>query len=175
MTLAVVSVMAVVVAGCSVASEERSGPGADGVPVVAGGCAEDAPDCDDTVITGDDTVRDDGLPPAPDDGEGRDPASSGFVVDGGIDIPDAIAYEGTEVVAVRGYFVADESAARLCEALAESYPPQCGGVSLVVTNPEVLSDVVLVEEGGTQWSEDYVTVLGHIVAGELTIASDVSG
>jgi hypothetical protein len=142
---------------------------------VVGACLEEVPDCDDTVLTGDDTVTNDGLPPAPTDGEGDEPASGGFVVDGGIDIPDALAYEGTEVVAVRGYFVADESTARLCEALAESYPPQCGGVSVVVNNPEVLSDVALVEEGGTQWSEDYVTVLGHIVAGELTIASDVSG
>jgi hypothetical protein len=174
-TVAVVSVVAVVVAGCSVASEERSGPGADGVPVVVVECAEEVADCDDTLITGEDTVIDGTLPPAPTDGEGQEPVSSGFVVDGGIDIPDAIAYEGTEVVAVRGYFVAGESGARLCEALAESYPPQCGGVSVAVANPELLSHVVLVEEGGTQWSEDYITVLGQVVAGELTIAADVSG
>lgn len=134
------------------------------IAVVATGCASSE---DQGGRGADVTVFDSGLPPAP--------ASSGFIVDGGLDISEAIAYEGTEVVAVRGYFVSAGSVARLCEVLAESYPPQCGGVSVGVSNPEALSDVVLSEEGGTQWSEGYITVLGRIVDGELTIASNVSG
>ena len=39
----------VVLGGCAV-SEQRDGPGADGTPLVAVACAEDAPDCEDTVI-----------------------------------------------------------------------------------------------------------------------------
>lgn len=39
----------VVLGGCSV-SEQRDGPGADGTPLVVVACAEDAPDCGDTVI-----------------------------------------------------------------------------------------------------------------------------
>jgi len=174
MTVAIVLVMAVIAAGCA-ASEERGGPGADGIPVVAGVCAEDTPDCEDTLVAGDGSVTDSDLPLAPADDGGDAPASSGFIVDGGLDISEAIAYEGTEVVAVRGFFVSEGTAARLCEALAESFPPQCGGVSVVVTNPEALSDVLLIEQGDTQWSEGYVTVLGTIVDGELTVASNVSG
>lgn len=174
MVVAIVLVMAVISAGCA-ASEERSGPGADGIPVVTVECAEDFADCDDTLIADDATVVDSDLPPAPADGGSDAPASSGFIVDGGLDISEAIAYEGTEVVAVRGFFVSEGTAARLCEALAESFPPQCGGVSVVVTNPEALSDVLLIEQGDTQWSEGYVTVLGTILDGELTVASNVSG
>ena len=39
-------------ASSCVASEERSGPGADGVPDVLVACAEDHPDCQDTPVTG---------------------------------------------------------------------------------------------------------------------------
>jgi hypothetical protein len=142
------------------------------IAVVATGCAANE---DQGSRDADVTVLDSGLPPAPADGQDGTPASSGFIVDGGLDISDALAYDGIEVVAVRGYFVSDGTEARLCELLAESYPPQCGGVSVVVSNPEALSDIVLIEEGGTQWSEEYITVLGRIVDGELTIATNVSG
>ena len=46
----VLLVVGVVVTGCAVASEERSG--SDGTPVVVGQCAEDAPDCDETAVNG---------------------------------------------------------------------------------------------------------------------------
>lgn len=41
--------VAIVLGGCAV-SEQRDGPGADGTPLIAVACAEDAPDCEDTVI-----------------------------------------------------------------------------------------------------------------------------
>jgi len=145
MFVAIVAVIAVVAAGC-VASDDRGDPGADG-----------------------------GLSPAVSGGTDGLPDSIGLIVDGGLDIAEAIAYEGIEVVAVRGYFVMEGDTARLCEALAESFPPQCGGVQVVVTNPDALPDTVLIQEGDTQWSESYVTVLGNIADGELTIASNVSG
>lgn len=150
MAVAIVVVIAVVATGCA-ASEDRGGRDID----VA--------------------VSDSGLPPAPAGGQDGLAASSGFIVDGGLDIPDALAFDGTGVVAVRGYFVSEGTVARLCELLLESYPPQCGGASLVVSNPEALSDVVLSEQGGTQWSDEYITVFGRIVDGELTIASNVKG
>ncbi len=40
----------IVLSGCAV-SEQRDGPGADGTPLIAVACAEDAPDCEDTVIS----------------------------------------------------------------------------------------------------------------------------
>ncbi|MEE8407212.1 MAG: hypothetical protein V3S32_08695 [Acidimicrobiia bacterium] len=106
---------------------------------------------------------------------GGDTASSGFVVDGGLSIPEAIAYQGDQVVAVQGFVVRDGQSNSLCELLAESYPPQCGGASLDIVNPEATSELALVEAGGVQWSETYVTVFGRISDGRLTIDTTVNG
>ena len=46
--VSVLLIVGVIASGCSVASEDR--PGSDGTPVVAGQCAEDSPDCDDTAV-----------------------------------------------------------------------------------------------------------------------------
>jgi len=102
-------------------------------------------------------------------------SSSGMTVDGGATIPEAIAYQGEEVIAVKGYVVRDGETDKLCEVLAESYPPQCGGASLTIENPETLDNQVLIEAEGVQWSEDYVTVFGHISDGVLTIDPMVTG
>jgi hypothetical protein len=43
--------VAIVLGGCAVVSEQRDGPGANGTPLVAVACAEDVPECEDTVVT----------------------------------------------------------------------------------------------------------------------------
>ncbi len=106
---------------------------------------------------------------------GADATSSGMTVDGGATIPEAIAYQGQEVIAVKGYVVRDGENDKLCEVLAESYPPQCGGATLTIENPETLDNLALIEAEGVQWSEDYVTVFGHISDGVLTIDPMVTG
>lgn len=94
--------------------------------------------------------------------------------DPGVAVPLALAdsadAEGAGPVAIEGFFIDDGQEAHLCGALLESFPPQCGGPSLVIANPEQLIDVVLVEDGGTRWSETYITVVGEIVGGILTVA-----
>lgn len=170
-----VAMLAMMAAGC-VASEERSGPGADGVPQVVAVCAQDQPDCEDTLVV-DDIATGGDLPRAP----GTDPddaaQSGGFVVGDGLTIADAIAYEGNDVIAVHGYVVITSQQALLCETLAESHPPQCGGLHLTITNPAAASfdDGVLIEDGGTQWSPDVVVLLGHIAGDDFTIDTTVSG
>ena len=47
--VSVLLVFGVVASGCAVVSEDRSD--SDNTPVVAGQCAEDAPDCDDTAVS----------------------------------------------------------------------------------------------------------------------------
>jgi hypothetical protein len=164
----IVGLVALVAAGCAV-SEERSGPGADEVPVVSLQCAEDHPDCVDTVV-GDQPDTGGPTPTAP-----VDSSSSGFIVGPGLTITEAVAYDGAEPVAVGGFVVTTPEGTRLCEALAESFPPQCGGPSVNVVNPETLTNFVLIEEGETQWSPDLVVVLGHVSGSDFTIASNVSG
>ena len=102
-------------------------------------------------------------------------ASGGFVVDGGLTIADALTYDGTEPIAVQGYVVITGQVAYLCEALAESFPPQCGGQHLSITNPAATSGLVLVEEADTQWSEHTVTVFGTITGDEFTLDNTITG
>lgn len=163
-----VGLVAMVATGCAI-YEERSGPGADEVPIVSVQCAEEVPDCVDTVV--DDQPPTGGpTPTAP-----ADSRSSGFIVGPGLTITEAIAYDGTEPVAVGGFVVTTADGTRLCEALAESFPPQCGGLSLNVVNPDTLTNFVLIEEGETQWSPDLVVVLGNVSGSDFTIASTISG
>jgi hypothetical protein len=79
------------------------------------------------------------------------------------------------VVAVRGAFFDDGSGPRLCEALAESFPPQCGGGSLPVTGYEEVIDVPLQTEQGVTWTDQPVTFIGEIVGGVLVVDPTATG
>lgn len=151
---------ALALSSCAV-SEERTGPGADGVPSVQVACAEGVPDCQDTLVTG---GEDPLAPSTSSDGS----ASSGMVVDA-LSITDALSYEGSEPVAVAGFVVRTSESSRFCDALAESYPPQCAGESIDIINPEVTDAIPLIEEGNVQWSPDRVTVIGIITSEGITI------
>ena len=148
----------VVLSSCAV-SEERSGPGADGVPSVLVACAEDALDCQDTLVTGGEDPR------APDD-DGS--SSSGMVIEA-LSITDALSYQGSEPIAVAGYVVRTQEASRLCDGLAESYPPQCAGESIEITNPDTADAFTLIEEGNVQWSPERVTVIATVTSEGITI------
>jgi hypothetical protein len=159
---------AILVASSCAVSEERSGPGADGIPDVVLVCTDDQPDCQDTIATGDlPTGGDD--PVAPTTGPGDGAASSGLVADGGLSVSEAIAYEGSRPVAVHGYVVRTSESAHLCEALAELYPLQCSGANLTVVNPNATDDLPLLEDGDVQWSPDVVILIGTVTGTELTI------
>ncbi len=164
----------ILIASSCVASEERSGPGADGIPDVVVACAEDHPDCQDTLVTGDlPTGGNDPLAPSPQPDEGS--ISNGMIADDGLSVSEAIGYEGSQPVAVHGYVVRTSDAAHLCEALAESYPPQCGGASLTLANPDATDGLPLIEEGDVQWSPDIVILIGSVTGNELTIDTTTSG
>ena len=94
----------------------------------------------------------------PDPGSGTpqdgDTFSGGFVVDGGLSIPEALAYRGNEIIAVQGFVLSTGETNALCELLAESDPPQCGGESLAIANPEATNDMVLIEAEGVQWANE---------------------
>jgi hypothetical protein len=164
-SIKLVGVLAVVLIASSCAvSEERSGPGADGIPDVVVACIEDRPECQDTISTGD--VPTGGNTPL---GPSTEPEPNGMVVDQGLSVSEAIAYDGLQPVAVHGFVVRTPDAAELCETLAESYPPQCGGASLTLANPVETDGLPLVEDGDVQWSPDIVTLIGTVAGSELTI------
>lgn len=88
--------------------------------------------------------------------------------DGSIDVSELPSVSAPSDVAVSGFVLIDESGARLCEVLMESYPPQCGGYSIEISNPEALQ-VLLEEASGVQWTQDRVTLTAEYCGTCLTL------
>ena len=84
-------------------------------------------------------------------------------------VSDVISGDVTGAAAVKGFLVIDAGGARLCEVLAESYPPQCGGEALPITNYEEFLVAPVQEAQGVTWTDDVVSFLGLIVNGTLVV------
>jgi hypothetical protein len=115
----------------------------------------------------------------PDDALQADDTRSDVVSDDQSPKPDAspvltvaeAASRTGERVTVRGWLVDDGGTTVLAAMLAESYPPQAGGDTLVVTDPRLGDEVALESASGVRWSADQVLVTGVVRDGELTDAS----
>ena len=59
--------------------------------------------------------------------------------------------------------------------LAESYPPQCGGASIPVTNYEEVVNVPLNSNQNVTWTDDRVTFFGEIIDGVFVVDPTVAG
>jgi hypothetical protein len=140
-------------------------------PAAAGACLEGEPDCNDT---GDMNTPG----PLPLDGSsdsGGSVTNSGALADGGLTVSEALAGDATGIIAVKGFLVADDTGARLCEALAESLPPQCGGASVPVMDYEEMVDVPLQNAQGVTWTDDVLSLFGELVDGVLVVDPTVTG
>jgi hypothetical protein len=84
-------------------------------------------------------------------------------------VSEILSGDVTGAAAVKGFLVVDAGGARLCEVLAESYPPQCGGGALPITNYEEFLGVPVQEAHGVTWTDDVVSFLGLIVDGTLVV------
>lgn len=164
--LVLFAAFALVLAACGGDDETNSElPINDGSNVggpAAGACLEGEPDCNDTPG---------GVPqdlPGPGAGDG-----SGMVVDGGLTIGDALAANPTGTIALQGFVVAVGEELRLCEALAESFPPQCGGASLLLDSLDTIDPDELKTEGNVTWTDFSQTVLGEL-NGDLLVTTGLS-
>jgi hypothetical protein len=134
---------------------------------IAATCAIGVPDCNDTVVLGEDE------PPVA-DSDSEPVTSTGVLVNGGLTVDEALATDATRTLAVQGFLVADGTDIRLCSALAESFPPQCGGTSIVLDAASV-DELVYDDETpfssdqGVTWTDVTITLLGEIVDGRLAI------
>lgn len=87
----------------------------------------------------------------------------------------AAGYRGDEPVLVRGALFVTDRETRLCDVIAESYPPQCGGASLRVHGLDL--DTVTGEHhsagsdaAAVTWVEQ-ATVLGRVTSGDTLVVS----
>ncbi len=104
-----------------------------------------------------DDPTDDGAPPVlviadggPDDGPG-------------LTVAEALTHGPTDdIVTVTGaLFVDADGTVRLCDAIAESFPPQCGGDRIVVEGLDLDDIEDIQEENDVRWAES-VTLFGSV-------------
>ena len=80
----------------------------------------------------------------------------------GISVDEAIGNAGAEPLLVNGaLFVDAEGRVLLCDAIAESFPPQCGGTRLEVRGLDLGSLPDLEEANGVRWAER-IQLLGMV-------------
>ncbi|MGH3021229.1 MAG: hypothetical protein ACRDNR_13910 [Gaiellaceae bacterium] len=100
------------------------------------------------------------------------PQTSGLGAGPAISIDDAVASGSDEMLLVAGNLLALGDEVRLCSALAESFPPQCGGASLVVEGLKLEEVDGLVSEGGVSWTDRPIELLGVVADGTLTVSEN---
>ena len=81
----------------------------------------------------------------------------------GLSVADALEHQATDdIVTVSGaLFVDADGTMWLCDAIAESFPPQCGGDRIEVEGLEPGDVPNLQEEQDVRWSES-VTLVGSV-------------
>lgn len=92
----------------------------------------------------------------------------------GLSIDEARRSDLTEPLLVRGALLVRSGEARLCSALAESYPPQCGEPSLEVEGLRLEDVDGLQEAEGVRWAES-VKLLGTVDGETLTVSQTATG
>ncbi len=105
-------------------------------------------------------------------GDNDDDLGSGPIsgVGPGISIGEALTSNLDGPLLVNGLLHAQNDDVRLCETLAESFPPQCAGRSLVVEGLDLMTIDGLTSAGSYTWSDQTVQVLGTVEGGVLTVA-----
>lgn len=96
--------------------------------------------------------------------DGDDPSSDALP----LSVEGLLEAEPSGTVEAIGFVVIDATDARLCFALAESFPPQCGGASVEIVNPGDL-DVAFEESAAVQWTDSAVVVRGQYAQETFTI------
>ena len=91
----------------------------------------------------------------------------------GISIGQAITSNLTGPLLINGLLHVQNGQVRLCETLAESFPPQCGGRSLVVTGLDLTTMDGLSSGGSVTWSDQPVQVLGSVDGEGLFVVGTV--
>ena len=86
----------------------------------------------------------------------------------GISVAEALTSTLDEPLLVNGNIFIANNTTRLCSALAESFPPQCGGDSIQITGLNTAT-LDLQRQDAVAWTNAYVQVLGRVVNGVLVV------
>ena len=159
--LAIGLALVVLAAACGDAAEE--GEPAE-VPPAAGACLAGDPDCQDLgpLPTGDDEPP--LLPGEP--GDGADPGVVTPLDGGGLSVADVVSTDIDGGFAITGFYFEDDRGLRLCDLLAESFPPQCGGAEIPFEDRAgVVDPDDLASSQGVTWSDLPIVVVGEVVDG----------
>jgi hypothetical protein len=127
-----------------------TGDGGDDDGLVAATCLPEEPKCEDTFV---------------DSGGPTEPPPPGLPIATVADTP----IDGGFVIS--GFYFDDGTGVRLCDALAESFPPQCGGPSIPFDNTAGADLGVLSIEQGVTWSDQPILVEGEVVDGVFVAKS----
>jgi len=84
-------------------------------------------------------------------------------------VKQALGAKPSGPVRVRGALIVSGGTARLCYAILESYPPHCGGPSLVVRGLDLDTIGELTSASGVMWSDREVRLRGTVADGTLTV------
>jgi hypothetical protein len=148
--MGVVVALAVIWAACG--NDRPAATPGDATPSASDTCLAGDPDCADS------------LEPLPDEEPiDLDPVTGEPIVRG-LSVADVLATPIDGGFAMEAFYVDDGAGPRLCDALLESYPPQCGGDSIPL---ELSGRVIegLDQEGTVTWSNLPVVVIGRVVDG----------
>ncbi len=164
--LLLIATLALVVAACGGEGDTSSAA----LPVNTG---DEPTAMDATCLAGEPNCQDiPGNTAVPQDLPGDDAVvGDGMAVDGGLTVADANNGAADGIIAVKGFVVASGDEVRLCDALAESFPPQCGGDSVILDSLDSIDPDELTSEGDVTWTNAQQTVYGELSDGILTTTS----
>ena len=103
------------------------------------------------------------------------PATAGIGMGPGISIDEAIASDLDGALLVNGNLLAQGEEIRFCSALAESFPPQCGGSSLRVEGLNLDEVDGLLREGEVAWTDRPIQLLGDVEGDTLVVSTTSMG
>ena len=85
-------------------------------------------------------------------------------------VEEALRADAEGPVRVRGTLIAAGTDVRLCSAILESHPPQCGRPSLVVRGLDLVGVSNMEQAKGVGWTRREVTLSGEVDDGVLTMS-----
>jgi hypothetical protein len=103
-----------------------------------------------------------------DDGSG----GGGGSTDGPLSVEEALSSDPLESAVVEGILFAEGGTARLCGAIAESYPPQCPGAAVEVRGLDLSTVPDLQTAQGVSWRDGLIRLTGALEDGVLTVRQD---